>query len=284
MNIKLLREYIERILLEKDDEKSDEEIKQEEKDNEENKDEEENTGLPKKLQGDQIKVKPISSPAINSALKQNITGISLQGEENKNYKIVPLNLMNDISSINDLLSMRIDQTSSMKYNGIGIMPFFVFGNNKIIAIEDFENEILPILFYTVLPGFVVDEDNEKMMNKIFKSTYKGDDQKKKDFSEDEKTQVIKPTIESIGFCPIKIEEIKNLQTFFKNDSESKIQNFFSLMKSKRKIKSPKIKKNEESYILSPYQIKYILNALIRNLQIRFSNQSKEVYKISKNKL
>ena len=284
MNIKLLREYIERILLEKDDEKSDEELEQEEKDDEANEKEKENTGLPKKLKGDQVKGKPISSPAINSALKQNITGISLQGEENKNYKIIPLNLMNDISSINDLLEMRIDQTSSMKYSGIGIMPFFVFGNNKIICIEDFENEILPVLFYTVLPGFVVDKDNEKMMNKIFKSAYKGDDQKKKDFSEDEKTQVIKPTIESIGFCPIKIEEIKNLQTFFKNDSESKIQNFFSLMKSKRKIKSPKIKNNEESYILSPYQIKYILNVLIRNLQIRFSNQSKEVYKISKNKL
>ena len=284
MNIKLLREYIERILLEKDDKKSDEEIEQEEKDNEENEKEQEKTGIPKKLKGDQVKGKPISSPAINSALKQNITGISLQGQENKNYKIIPLNLMTEISNIEDIFTMRIDQTSSMKYSNVGIMPFFVFGGNRIISIQDFSNEIIPLLFYTVLPGFVVDEDNEKMMNKIFKSTYKGDDQKKKDFSDDEKTQIIKSTMESIGFCPIKIEEIKNIQSFFKNDAENKIQNMFALLKSKRKIKSPKEKNNEEAYILSPYQVKYILNTLIRNLQIRFSNQSKEVYKISKNKL
>lgn len=284
MNIKLLREYIERILLENDNKKSDEEIEQEEKENKENEKEKENTGIPKRLKGDQVKGKPISSPAINSALKQNITGISLQGQENKNYKIIPLNLMAEITGIEDIFNMTIDQTSSIKYSNVGVMPFFIFGGNKIISIQDFNNEIIPLLFYTILPGFVVDEDNEKMMNKIFKSTYKNSDQKKKDFSNDEKTQIIKPTMESIGFCPIKIEEIKNIQSYFKNDSEDKIQNMFSLFKSKRKIKNPDEKNNEESYILSPYQVKYILNTLVRNLQIRFSNQSKEVYKISKNKL
>jgi len=261
------------------------------KDVDENEEEKKKTGIPKIVKGDEnsnIKSKPINPTVYNSIFKQKLVGLTLQGQEDNNYVLRPLVLNKQISGLEDLNNLEVNQTSSYRYNNMGIFPFFIFDDNKILSIKDRKNNDYILLFYIATPGSLIDDDNEKMMNGIFKvkkEENKSADEETFDTEEDKKELIIKPSIETIGFCPIMIGEISGIQNIFNTDSENRFLAIVKKLKTERVIKNVGNENvTDTSYILNPYQIKYLLNALIRNLQIRFSNQSKEVYKISKNKL
>jgi len=261
------------------------------KDVDENEEEKKKTGIPKIVKGDEnsnIKSKPINPTVYNSIFKQKLVGLTLQGQEDNNYVLRPLVLNKQISGLEDLNNLEVNQTSSYRYNNMGIFPFFIFDDNKILSIKDRKNNDYILLFYIATPGSLIDDDNEKMMNGIFKvkkEENKSADEETFDTEEGKKELIIKPSIETIGFCPIMIGEISGIQNIFNTDSENRFLAIVKKLKTERVIKNVGNENvTDTSYILNPYQIKYLLNALIRNLQIRFSNQSKEVYKISKNKL
>jgi len=261
------------------------------KDDEENKEEEKKTGVPKVVKGSEksnIKSKPINPMTYNSIFKQKLVGLTLQGQEDNNYVLRPLVLNKQISHIKDLNNLEVNQNSSYRYNNMGIFPFFIFDDNKILSIKDRKDDEYVLLFYIATPGALVDDDNEDMMNGIFKvkkEENKEANEETFDTEEDKKELIIKPSIETIGYCPILVREISEIQGIFNTDSENKFLALVKKFKSSRVIKNVGSNNvNEASYILNPYQIKYLLNVLIKNLQIRFSNQSKEVYKISQNKL
>ena len=76
-----------------------------------------------------------------------------------------------------------------------------------------------------------------------------------------------------------------IQNIFKSDNENSIISLFNNYKNSRVIKNVGSENvTKESYIVNPYQLKYLLKSLVNNLKIRFANHSKEVYKVSKNKL
>lgn len=266
-------------------------FKEEEKDKKENEKEKEKTGVPKVIKGTEksnIKSKPINPTTYNSIFKQKLVGLTLQGQEDNNYVLRPLVLNKQISDIKDLNNLEVNQNSSYRYNNMGIFPFFIFDDNKILSIRDRKDNEYILLFYIATPGALIDDDNEKMMNGIFKvkkEENKNANEETFDTEKDKKELIVKPSIETIGFCPILVSEIANIQSIFNTDSENKFLLLVKNLKSSRVIKNVGDKNiTKDGYILNPYQIKYILNVLVKNLQIRFANQSKEVYKISQNKL
>jgi len=258
------------------------------KNEEESEKEKEKTGIPEKLKSkSNLSSYQMNPTSLSSSFKQKLIGINLQGQEDNNYLLRPLVLNKSISKINDLKILEVNQNSSLKYNSMGILPFFIFDNDKILSIKTQKNEYFILLFYCTLPGALIDDDNSKMMNKIFKKKNIGEKEKDNlfDTEGENKELIIKVDNDTINYCPIKIDEIELIQNIFKSDNENSIISLFNNYKNSRVIKNVGSENvTKESYIVNPYQLKYLLKSLVNNLKIRFANHSKEVYKVSKNKL
>ena len=258
------------------------------KNEEESEKEKGKTGIPEKLKSkSNLSSHQMNPTSLSSSFKQKLIGINLQGQEDNNYLLRPLVLNKSISKINDLKILEVNQNSSLKYNSMGILPFFIFDNDKILSIKTQKNEYFILLFYCTLPGALIDDDNSKMMNKIFKKKNIGEKEKDNlfDTEGENKELIIKVDNDTINYCPIKIDEIELIQNIFKSDNENSIISLFNNYKNSRVIKNVGSENaTKESYIVNPYQLKYLLKSLVNNLKIRFANHSKEVYKVSKNKL
>ena len=258
------------------------------KNDKENEDEKEKTGVPEKLKSkNDLKPHKMNPTSLGSAFRQKLIGINLQGQEDNNYLLRPLILNKNISTLNDLKTLEVNQNSSLKYNNMGILPFFIFDDNKILSVTSQKGEDFILLFYCTLPGAIIDDDNSNMMNKIFKKKNTGEKEKENlfDTEEEKKELIVKVDSDTINYCPIKINEIEMIQKIFANDNENSLTTLFNRFKTSRIIKNVgNDNTTKESYILNPYQIKYLLKSLVNNLKIRFANHSKEVYKVSKNKL